>query len=334
MARSLRADLARRGLGGVFFLRGDDAFSREEELRHLIEAHIDAGVRDFNLDQLRGSTVDVDTLASILATPPMMAEWRVVVIRDADPLAGSSRARTLLLDTAGAPPAGLALVISADTSGSKARFWPELGKAARTFSYAGLKLDDLPGWLVERARDEFAMTLEEGAARALAQAVGTNLGVLQQELQKLQDYVGGDRAVTRDDVAAVGTHLPVQDRWEWVDLVAAQRFGEAAGRLALLLSQPGESGVGTAIALGTMLLRMGVLVDEGAAALEKASGPRQWWAARKLIPFGRHWSADEVDRALTGLLRVDQRLKSSPTSADLVLEEWLLGLEVQRREAA
>ena len=106
MGRSLRADLDRHGLGGVFFLQGDDAFGREEALRHLIDAHMDPAVRDFNLDALRGSAVDVDTLASILATPPMMAEWRVVVIRDAEPLAMSSRARSLILDTAAAPPPG------------------------------------------------------------------------------------------------------------------------------------------------------------------------------------------------------------------------------------
>ena len=91
MVDPLRAALDRHGRGGVFFLHGADGFRREEGVRTLIDAHVDAGVRDFNLDQLGGGDVDVDTLASILATPPMMAEWRVVVIRDADPLAGSSR---------------------------------------------------------------------------------------------------------------------------------------------------------------------------------------------------------------------------------------------------
>lgn len=332
MARSLRADLERRGLGGVFFLHGDDAFSREEDVRTLVEEHIEDGVRDFNLDLMRGSDVDVDALASILATPPMMAEWRVVLILDAEPLAGSSRARKLILDTAAAPPVGLALVISADTSGSKARFWKDLDKAARSFAYRGVGLHDLPDWLIERAREGLAMTLEVEAARALAQAVGANLGVLNQELVKLREYVEGDRLVTRADVAAVGTQLPAQDRWEWVDLVAGRRFDEAALRLPVLLSQAGESGVGIVIALGTVLLRMGLMLDEGASAVEKLMPPRQRWTLRNLAPLAQRWSTREIDGALVGLLKVDQRLKSSPLAADLVIEEWLLGLEARRRE--
>lgn len=334
MADPLRAALDRHGLGGVFFLHGEDAFRREEGVRTLVDAHVDPGVRDFNLDQARGADVDVDTLASILATPPMMAEWRVVVVRDAEPLAGSSRARALLLDTAASPPPGLAFVVSADISGSKAKLWRELKKAARSVGFSPVALEDVPGWLVARAREAHGMDLEEGAARALAQAVGADLGILHQELAKLREFVEGDRPVTRDDVAAVGTVLPAQDRWAWFDLVAERRFGEAAATLPVLLGQSGESGVGITLGLGTMLLRLGVAVDEGKGALEKLLPSWQSWVAGKLGRFAREWTAEEVDEAVQGLLRVDRLLKSSPLSEDLVLEEWLLGLEARRREAA
>lgn len=334
MADPLRAALDRHGLGGVFFLHGEDAFRREEGVRTLVDAHVDPGVRDFNLDQLRGGDVDVDTLASILATPPMMAEWRVVVIRDAGPLAGSSRARTLLLETAESAPPGLAFVVSADISGSKAKLWRELKKVARSVGYPSVAMEDVPGWLVARARESFDMDLEEGAARALAQAIGSDLGVLHQELTKLNEFVEGDRPVTRDDVAAVGTVLPAQDRWAWFDLVAERRFDEAAAALPVLLGQSGESGVGVTLGLGTMLLRLGVAVDEGPRGLEKLLPRWQNWVAGKLAGFARDWTVDEVDEAVRGLLRVDRLLKSSPLPEDLVLEEWLLGLETRRREAA
>ena len=67
--------------GGAFFLHGDDSFRKEETARALVEWHLDPATRDFNLDPLRGSEGSVETLASVLATPPMMAEWRVVVLR-------------------------------------------------------------------------------------------------------------------------------------------------------------------------------------------------------------------------------------------------------------
>ena len=82
--------------GGAFYLHGDDEFRKEETVRALVEAHLDPGTKDFNYDPLRGREVDGETLASILATPPMMAEFRVVVVREAEGLAGSPKARTTL----------------------------------------------------------------------------------------------------------------------------------------------------------------------------------------------------------------------------------------------
>ena len=73
--------------GGVFYLHGEDHFRKEEVIRALVEAHVDPATRDFNLDQLRGTETDPQTLASVLATPPMMAEWRVVVLREVEGLA-------------------------------------------------------------------------------------------------------------------------------------------------------------------------------------------------------------------------------------------------------
>ncbi len=333
MADPLRAALDRHGLGGVFFLHGPDAFRREESVRTIVDAHLDEGVRDFNLDQLRGADVDVDTLASILATPPMMAEWRVVVIRDADPLAGSPRARKLLVESAQGVPPGLAFVISGDTSSSSAKLWKELRKTARAVGFPTVSLDDVPGWIVERGRDGFGLDIEESAARALAHAVGTDLGVLAQELAKLKEYTEGQASVTRDDIAAVGTYLPAQDRWEWFDMVAQRRFDSAAAALPVLLSQ-GESGVGLTLALGTLFLRLGIAVERGVRALESSLPPHQRWLARKFAGLADRWSVDEVQMAVLGLLRVDRLLKSSPLPEDVVLEEWLLGLQARGAAAA
>ena len=94
--------------GGAFYLHGADLFRKEEATRALIGAHLDPATRDFNLDALRGTDVDGETLASVLATPPMMAEWRVVVVREVEGLAPSKKAREELLKVVSNPPPGLA----------------------------------------------------------------------------------------------------------------------------------------------------------------------------------------------------------------------------------
>src|SRR5687767_8194223 len=84
--KALRPALQDNQFSPAYYLHGDDEFLKEEALRHLIDAAVDPATRDFNLDQRKGADLDAATLASLLGTPPMMAERRVVVIREAPSL--------------------------------------------------------------------------------------------------------------------------------------------------------------------------------------------------------------------------------------------------------
>jgi len=322
-----------RERGGVFYLHGEDGFRKEEVVRALIDAHVDPATRDFNLDPLRGTEVDTETLASVLATPPMMAEWRVVVIREVEGLASSARARSVLLETVASPPEGLALILSCTVpSGSKAKFYKDLAKTSRSVEFRSLSPDDVPGWLMERTRTMGGVELDVDAAQALAAAVGSDLGILSRELEKLVDFVGDRRQIRRGDVEAAGTRLPSQDRWRWFDLVGEGRLEEALETLGVLLAQ-GETGVGLTIGLATHLLRLGIVAERGPSALEAALPPHQRWLARRLVAQARRWQPDDIEQALEGLLRMDRLLKASPVSHEHLVEEWLLALMVGRRAA-
>lgn len=319
--------------GGVFYLHGDDDFRKEEVVRALVDAHLDPATRDFNFDPLRGTEVDPETLASVIATPPMMAEWRVVVVREVEGLASSSRAREILLDAAAHPAPGLALVLSCTVpQGSKAKFYKDLEKAARSLEFQPITAGDVPGWLMARSKAGFGVELDEDAAQALGTAVGPDLGILTRELEKLADYVAGRERITMADVEAAGTRIPTQDRWRWFDLVGEKRLEEALASLGVLFAQ-GETGVSLVIALTMHFLRMGVVAERGPSALVETLPGHQAWLAKKLVIQARCWTPAEIDAALGGLLRVDRLLKSAPISEEHLLEEWLLAL-LARRAAA
>jgi DNA polymerase-3 subunit delta len=320
-------------LGGVFYLHGEDHFRKDQSVRALVDAHLDPATSDFNYDPVRGGETDAETLASLIATPPMMAEWRVVVVREVEGLASSKHARDLLVDVAAGPPPGLALILSCTVpSGSKAKFYRELARLARSVEFRAITEADVPGWIMNRAREAHDVEFEIDAARALGTAIGTNLGVLAQELEKLVDFVGDRRTVTLEDVRAAGTRLPSQDRWRWFDLVGERRFEDARRAVPVLIGQ-GESGVGLVIGLTTHFLRIGIALEKGAGGLEAVLPYHQKFLAKRVAGQARRWSIGEVDAALSGLLDVDRLLKASPHTDEHFLESWLLGLRV-RAEAA
>jgi len=322
-----------RARGGAIYLHGEDEFRKEEIVRALVEVHLDPATADFNLDLLRGSEVDTETLASVLATPPMMAEWRVVVLREVEALASSPKSRAALMEVVESPPPGLALIMSCTVpQGSKAKFYQGLARKALAVELRPIGDADVPGWLMARAREVHALEMDEDAARALGTAVGATAGVLAMELSKLAEFAGGRGRITVADVEAAGTKLPSQDRWRWFDLVGEGRFQAALDSVGVLFGQ-GENGVGLVIGLTTHFLRLGVVVDNGPAALAEVLSRHQQWLVRPLTSQARRWTLDEIDGALDGLLRVDRLLKASPLPDAHFIEEWLMGLAVKRAAA-
>lgn len=327
--RTLRDRVA----GGAFFFYGDEDFLREQAVDQVVAAYLDPATRDFNFDQLRGGDVTADDLASIVATPPMMAEHRVVVVRDAQGL--SVKAREVVEAVSKAPDPGLILVVSASIpSASKAKFYDELKKRAVSVEYGQLSQDDAPGWVMETAREELGVEVDPEAARALVGGIGVDLGHLGSELRKLAAYAQDRKRVTLDDVRAVGGIIPRQDRWAWFDMISERRFREALETLPILL-ESGENGVGLVIGMGGQLLKVALVCAGGQQALERELKPFQKWMARRIVPVARKWSLPEIDQALAELLRTDRLLKSASLSDRQAIEELLLRLwSIGRTQAA
>ncbi|HEY0809086.1 MAG TPA: DNA polymerase III subunit delta [Longimicrobiales bacterium] len=314
--------------GGVYFLFGEEEYLKEELATSLINAHLDAATRDFNLDQIRGSDTTPEALASVIATPPMMAEWRVVVVRDAQALATAARTRAIIENVLDRTPPELALILVATLPDkAKAQIYERLKKQATAVAFPLLNAADVPGWLMARARDD-GYDLNPKAAQAMASAIGAELGVLLQELKKLYDFAREHKQITLDDVKQVVGSVPRQNRWEWFDMLGDQRFRDARTALPVLLDS-GETGVGLIIGIGSHFIRLSILASGGEKALENALPSHQRWLASRLGRQARKWKAQQLDSALDDLLRADRLLKSSNLGDLPVLEELILRLEAQ-----
>jgi DNA polymerase-3 subunit delta len=324
LARSLAAGK----LGGVFFLFGEEDYLKEELATSLVNAHLDPATRDFNFDQIRGGETTPEALASIIATPPMMAEWRVIVVRDAQALATSARTRAVLEDALDRKVPGLVLILVATLpANAKAQIYEKLKKQAVAVAFPPLNAADVPGWLMDRARSD-GYELQAKAAQAMATAMGAELGVLLQELKKLYEFIGDRKQITLADVTRVVGSVPRQNRWEWFDMLGERRFAEARAALAVLLDS-GETGVGLIIGMGSHFIRLGILANGGEKALEAVLPPHQKWLASRLGRQARKWNPQQLEETLEQLLRADRLLKSSNLGELPVLEEFILRLEAQ-----
>lgn len=333
--KPLKTALETGGFDPVYVFHGADDYLKEEWVRQVTARATDPSTRDFNLDVLRGAEVDVAAISSSLEALPMLADRRLVILRDPGAMKKAQRERLELYLKKPAPECILLLVVP-----SASKLDPWLAKAGSAFEFKLLEDDDLLRWIQKEATTNCNVEITDGAAKRLATYAGSDLPMLAGELRKLAAYMNGKRI----DEAAVEALTGVRPGVTLGDLLdcAAQRDASAAiAMVREVLSQPKQSGVTTVMALTTQMLAIGW----GAAArarglsqsrleseffnLLKEGGSvytgRSWgdavkcWA--KAVP---KWSVDEVARALPHLHAADAALKDTKVSSEAQIVTSLL----------
>src|SRR3712207_4064885 len=90
--------LAKGAPAPAYYFHGPEDLLKDEALRALLDRVLDPSLRDFNLDQRSAGQLDMDALFALCTTLPMMAERRVVVLREVEALKRKPKVRGGLLE--------------------------------------------------------------------------------------------------------------------------------------------------------------------------------------------------------------------------------------------
>lgn len=326
--RAFHKSLRERKFAPVYLVQGDDEYLKEDAVRQLIAAAVDPATRDFNLETRRGSEIDAGALGSLLDTPPMMADRRVVVIRDLAGLRKDARATLDRYLMKPAPDTVLALV----SSGDGAKVDKSISAVALCVTFDPLSEDRVPRWIEHHATSELGTTITAGAIALLHEAVGNDLPALCAELDKLASYANGGE-IGEEAVAAVVGVRRGETMGDLLDAVLERDAHSALELLPHVLAQPKTSAVTIVMALGTQTLAvawartlrdrgtpMGQLYNELFDLLKQSGGAftgRSWGDAVKAWTRAvERWTSPELDAALDRLLDADAALKETRLSSD------------------
>lgn len=319
------------GFAPAYYLHGEDDFLKEDAARRLVALAVDPATRDFNYEQRRGADLDGETLGSLLGTPPMMAERRMLVVRDP---AGLKKDARKALDRYLASPASDLVLLLVAPAGAKAD--KALADRTTALEFTPLSGDRLPKWIAHHAEEAHGAQVTPEAASLLQSAVGSDLPLLALEIDKCASYAGGapiDEAVVS---AVVGVRRE-ETLGALLDAAGARDTREALRLLPRVLEQPKVTAVTTVMALSAQIFGIGwvqaqrarganagQIAREGFSVLKEGGGfvGRPWGeAVQSWTRYADKWTAADVDRALAALLAADRALKSTRVSAD----EQLLG---------
>lgn len=315
-------------LESVYYLTGDEDVLKDELVRAIIEHAVDTSSRDFNVDVRAAGDLDGEAVHALVETPPMLAERRVVVIKNVDQWRKNAKVWRVVEQYVQRPSPTTVLVLT-HSAGEKPH--TKIAAASTHVDVAPLSPAHTRSWLAASAkRNQLVLTPE--AIDLLVDALGDNLSLLATEVAKLAGLADGDRPLSPEQVAPLIGVRYGETPHDWVAAVLERDQMRAARMIPPLLGSAGVTGVRLVGMLGTALVGLRV----AAAALAEGQDPRRaertvFGAIQSARPFGlrswseearawvraaRQWRVPEVDQAIATALEADRALKSTTVSDD------------------
>ncbi len=320
----------------LYFLYGEETFQIDELQRLLIETALQAHERDFNFDLVYGAEAEAQDVLALCAGYPVMAERRVVVVRDFDKLNGNAAFKSY----AERPnPQAVVFLTCAQKPNLSAHPYRALKQHAAWSHFKPLYDNEVPGWIKGRA-EALGYQIEPQATQMLAEQVGGDLQTLAGEIDKLITFAGGRSTLTADDVLQAGGHAREYNVFELQKALGQGRRADALRIADHMLRQAahpqGEALMIVAVltAYFTKLWKMppgAGRMSNGQIASVIGVSP---YFVQEYVAAARRFGPKALERAFAALLAADYELKGgSARDARLVMTLLMPCLVPARSEA-
>lgn len=195
---SIKNDIASRRLAPVYLLHGEEGYYTDALVK-MFEELLPPEERDFNMYTLYAPQVDADTVMDTCRRYPMMSEFQVVILKEAQSV--SANYLNALKNYASAPSTTTVLVISCRGAQAKAKDLVAAMKTGGGIVFESKKLNDRS--IAPVIRDfirEKGLNIEAKALAMLQDYVGSDLSRIYNEIDKLTVILGPGAMVTPESI--------------------------------------------------------------------------------------------------------------------------------------
>jgi DNA polymerase III subunit delta len=319
----------------VMMVTGEEELLMERFLKGLIETIIPPGTQDFNLSLLEGRDFSVDSLIESLETLPVMAQRKMVIVRNApfleskgSGLTEKEEAKLLAYLKSPSSEATLVFYCQKKPDGRK-KLVKTINSNAHTETFSRLKESELRQFIQEEiaadGKKMEPMALKQFAASFdyFGNNASQNLRDVSNEIIKLKAYAAESTVITLQQVQETTFAAFQNDVFQLIECFAHKRASETMIRFHKLLAdgEPLLKIVGYLRNQFKTMLRVKELSSQGMTAAKMAAKLNQHpFAVQKTIEYSRHFETKDLVRVLNAFLTLDRQMKSGVMDARTSME--------------
>lgn len=196
--KALVSDIRNRQLKPIYFLMGEEAYYIDKISDYIQSSILTEEERGFNQMVLYGRDVTIEDIIGNAKRFPMMAEYQVVIVKEAQDL---SRTIEKLVDYVKNPQPSTILVFNYKykTIDKRKSLYKELKKVGVVFESKRLYDNQIPDW-IRRVLAGKNYTITPKASLMLAEFLGTDLSKINNELEKLKIVLPEGTQITPEHI--------------------------------------------------------------------------------------------------------------------------------------
>lgn len=308
----------------VYLFCGEERFFIDEGIRLVREKFLDKGVKDFNYDIYSASDIEASKVVEIAETLPVMAQYRVVVIKGIDDW--KAKERDILLSYINRPSQTTCLILTAIKLDRREKFAGAIEKNGIVVLCQPIYKQNLMNWIKQRV-SHAGKGIDNDALYRLTDLAGNDMYTLSMDIEKLTLYCGDRRHITLQDVAMVSSSMRSVSVFEVVNAIMEKRFKDAIFSLKRAIDE-GEPPVRIfyfIVREFRMMLKARILIDAGESPGKAAMAAGiPGFKVREFTQRVQKLSKKDLCKIFERLIDIDKRLKGGALRPEMVLEELLL----------
>jgi len=319
--------LKKADLVPVYLIYGEEKYLHDELIDKIISIALDSGTKEFNLDILYANETSADKIVNIASSFPMMAQRRVVVVKEIQQLKPNDLKH--LADYISHPSKSSCLILTMPEKKKTGKGVAAIFKNALAIDCRKLYDNEVPAWVENYLRSK-NLAIENEAIQLLQAQVGNSLLDFVNELEKVQINIHPRTKITIADVQAVTSISKQFNIFELCNAVGEKNFPHAIAILNNLLDQ-GESPTGMIIQLMRHFVNL-MKIDENIRRgirstneLMKATG-LAYYFVNDMMKQSKNFSTKQYRDSFIHLAEADLHLKIGYQKPDLVMELLLYRL--------